>query len=282
MAAAIIKKSVEHDVCRAEQAAIRASHSAPGPLLCGPSFLLIILGLVSGCQRAGSVSPGDDRSPVSARAEGQHLPWFVDITAESGLNFVHDAGPTGSYFVPQIIGSGAALFDFDNDGRLDIYLIQNGGPKSGSTNRLFRQLADGRFTDVSAGSGLDIAGYGMGVAIGDVNNDGWPDVLVTQFGGARLFLNNGNGTFTEITKVAGLDTLLWGTSASFVDYDRDGWLDLVVVNYLDDAGISCFGTGGQRDYCPPKSFAGTIPKLYRNLGRPPGANAKTVRFEDVT
>ena len=105
MAAASIKESVEHDVRRAEQAAIRASHSAPGPLLCGPSFLLIILGLVSGCQRAGSVSPGDDRSPVSARAEGQHLPWFVDITAESGLNFVHDAGPTGSYFVPQIIGS---------------------------------------------------------------------------------------------------------------------------------------------------------------------------------
>ena len=125
------------------------------------------------------------------------------------------------------------------------------------------------FTDVSAGSGLDIAGYGMGVAIGDVNNDGWPDVLVTEFGGVRLFLNNGNGTFTEITKAAGLDTLLWGTSASFVDYDRDGWLDLVVVNYLDYARISCFGTGGQRDYCPPKSFAGTVTKLYRNLGRPP-------------
>jgi hypothetical protein len=206
----------------------------------------------------------------------------VDITAESGLNFVHDAGPTGSYFVPQIIGSGAALFDFDNDGRLDIYLIQNGGPKSGSTNRLFRQGADGRFTDVSAGSGLDIAGYGMGVAIGDVNNDGWPDVLVTQFGGARLFLNNGNGTFTEITKEAGLDTLLWGTSASFVDYDRDGWLDLVVVNYVDYAPISCFGAAGLREYCPPKSFAGTITKLYRNLGRPAGGNANTVRFEDVT
>jgi hypothetical protein len=282
MAAAIMKESVEHDVRRAEQAAIRASRGAPCPRLFGPSFLLIILGLVSGCQRAGSVSPADDRSPVSARAEGQHLPWFVDITAESGLSFVHDAGPTGSYFVPQIIGSGAALFDFDNDGRLDIYLLQNGGPKSGSTNRLFRQLADGRFTDVSAGSGLDIAGYGMGVAIGDVNNDGWPDVLVTEFGGVRLFLNNGNGTFTEITKAAGLDTLLWGTSASFVDYDRDGWLDLVVVNYLDYAPIACFGTGGQRDYCPPKSFAGTVTKLYRNLGRPPGADAKTVRFEDVT
>jgi hypothetical protein len=250
--------------------------------LCGFSLLLIILGLVSGCQRSGSVSPVDDRSPGSAPAEGQHLSWFVDVTAESGLNFVHDAGPTGSYFVPQIIGSGAAVFDFDNDGRLDIYLIQNGGPKSSSTNRLFRQGTDGRFTDVSKGSGLDIAGYGMGVAIGDVNNDGWPDVLVTQFGGARLFRNNGNGSFTEITKEAGLDTLLWGTSASFVDYDRDGWLDLVVVNYLDYAPISCFGPGGQRDYCPPKSFAGTITKLYRNLGRPPGANAKTVRFEDVT
>ena len=92
-------------------------------------------------------------------------PWFVDVSADVGLTFVHDAGPPGRYFMPQIMGSGAALFDFNNDGRLDIYLIQNGGPQSRSTNRLFRQEAGGRFTDVSAGSGLDIAGYGMGVAV---------------------------------------------------------------------------------------------------------------------
>ncbi len=259
-----------------------AGQQSLGLLLCGPGLFLAVLSLVPGCQRAGSASPGGENNPVSPSAEADAPVWFVDITAESGLNFVHDAGPPGSYFMPQIVGSGAALFDFDNDGRLDIYLIQNGGPNSGSTNRLFRQGADGRFTDVSAGSGLDVAGYGMGVAIGDVNNDGWPDVLVTQFGGARLFLNNGNGTFTDITKEAGLDTLLWGTSACFVDYDRDGWLDLVVVNYVDYDRVSCSGTGGQRDYCTPKSFGGTVTKLYRNLGRSPGARANTVRFADVT
>ena len=129
----------------------------------------------------------------------------------------------GDYFMPQIMGSGAALFDFDNDGRLDIYLLQNGGPNSRSTNRLYHQEADGRFKDVSAGSGLDVAGYGMGVAIGDVNNDGWPDVLVTEYGRLRLFLNNGNGTFTDVTKEAGLDSVLWGASACFFDFDRDGW-----------------------------------------------------------
>ncbi len=210
-------------------------------------------------------------------------PWLEDISEKVGLNFTHDAGPAGSYFMPQIMGSGAALFDYNNDGRLDIYLVQNGGPKSHSTNRLFRQEPDGRFTDVSKGSGLDIAGYGMGVAIADVNNDGWPDVLVTQYGGVRLFLNNGDGTFTDVTKEAGLDNILWGTSACFVDYDRDGWLDLVVVNYVDyDPSRPCTDSAGKRDYCNPSSFAGTVTKLYHNLGRVSGSKPSMVRFEDVT
>jgi hypothetical protein len=201
--------------------------------------------------------------------------------------------------MPQLLGSGAALFDFDNDGRLDIYLIQNGGLNSRSTNRLFHQGSDGRFTDVSAGSGLDIAGYGMGVAIGDVNNDGWPDVLVTEYGGLHLFLNNGNGTFTDVTKEAGLESVLWGTSAAFVDYDRDGWLDLVVVNYLNyDPGTPCTSAAGQTDFCAPRAFKGTVTKLYRNLGTRLDKNHETherherrqrdeeirnvPRFEDVT
>ena len=117
-------------------------------------------------------------------------PWFIDITEQAGLRFVHDAGPLGKYFMPEVVGSGAAFFDFDQDGRLDIYLLQNGGPNSGSSNRLFRQGADGRFTDVTAGSGLGIADRCMGVAIGDVNNDGWPDVFVTGYGKVWLFLNN--------------------------------------------------------------------------------------------
>jgi len=214
--------------------------------------------------------------------------WFQDITEKSGLRFVHDAGPIGEYFMPQIMGSGVALFDFNNDNRLDIYLLQNGGPK-GAKNRLYQQMPDGTFRDVTEGSGLDIAGYNMGVAIGDVNNDGRPDVLVTGYKGIRLFRNNGNGTFTDITRESGLEDPLWSMSASFVDYDRDGWLDLVVVNYIDyDPSRRCDDSSGRRDYCGPNIFHGTIAKLYRNVTSPERERregeraAKTIRFQDVT
>src|SRR5262249_42976334 len=154
--------------------------------------------------------------------------WFADVTEELGLDFVHDAGPVGDYLMPQQVGSGAALFDLDGDGRLGIYLLNNGGPE-GRPNKLYRQRPDGKFEDVSAGSGLDVAGYNMGVAIGDVNNDGLPDVLLTQYRGVKLFLNRGGGKFEDVTTAAGLDNPSWAVSAAFVDYDRDGWLDLVVV-----------------------------------------------------
>src|SRR6266852_395972 len=212
-------------------------------------------------------------------------PWFVDITEEVGLDFTHDAGPLPTdehYFTPQIVGSGAALFDFDNSGRLGLLLLQNGGPNSSSTNRLYRQGADGRFVDVSQGSGLDVAGYGMGVASGDVNNDGLPDVLITEYGRIRLFLNLGGGKFTDITKEAGLENPAWGTAACFFDYDRDGWLDLVVVNYLTyDPAKVCI-RHGQPDYCAPLAFPGTPARLYRNLGRISSGRKGTVCFEDVT
>jgi len=207
-------------------------------------------------------------------------PWFEDVTDKLGLKFTHDCGPiTSDYFMPQINGSGCAFFDFDGDGRLDIYLIHNGGPQ-GAKNQLFHQEPDGTFKDVSAGSGLDVAGFGMGVAIGDVNNDGKPDVVVTEYGGTRLFLNQGGGRFIEVTKAAGIDNPLWATSAAFFDFDRDGWLDLIVVNYLDyDKSISC-ASGGKPDFCGPKTFKGTIARLYRNLG--PQTGSLGVRFEDVT
>jgi hypothetical protein len=245
----------------------------------GASLVLLALGgLVFGCSRQVSDAP--------APAEEAGPPWFADVTAEVGLDFVHDAGPIGHFFMPQSMGAGAALFDFDKDGRLDIYFLQSGGPDSSSKNRLFHQEVDGRFCDVSKGSGLDIAGYCTGVAIGDVNNDGWPDVLVTQYGGPKLFRNNGNGTFTDVSQEAGLDSLLWGTSASFVDYDRDGWLDLVVANYVQyDAARLCYDGQGRRDYCHPQQFVGSVTKLYRNLGAQQGAagtGRPTIRFVDAT
>ncbi len=203
--------------------------------------------------------------------------WFADVTDAARLDFRHEVGELSLFRMPQIVGSGAALFDFDGDGLLDLYLLTNAGPNSQSTNRLYRNRGDGTFEDVTAGSGLGIAGHNMGVAIGDVNNDGWPDVLVTQVGGVKLFLNRGDGTFTDVTEQAGLRNPLWATSASFFDYDRDGWLDLVVVNYVDyDPSWPCTTPSGEKDYCAPKVFHGTVTRLFRNLG------GKAVRFQDVT
>jgi hypothetical protein len=206
--------------------------------------------------------------------------WFIDVTDESGIDFVHEAGDLSRFLNPQNMGSGVALFDFDGDGLLDIYLLTYSGPNSAHTNRLYKNLGKGVFKDVTEGSGLGINGYNTGLAIGDVNNDGWPDVVVTQYGGIKLFLNKGDGTFVDVTQAAGLDNPLWGTSASFFDFDKDGWLDLVVVNYVKyDEDLVCELTDRKRDYCGPVRFPGTVTRLFRNsTGKAGGA----VRFDDIT
>lgn len=217
------------------------------------ALLLAICGL-SGCTKTISVS---------------HEEWFKDITEKSNLHFIHQSGASGKYLMLEQIGSGAALFDYDNDGRLDIYLIQNGGR---ATNQLFHQEANGMFKNVSEGSGVDVVGFGMGAAVGDVNNDGQVDLAVTEYGRVRLFLNLGNGKF--INSIA-LDNPRWATSAAFFDYDLDGWLDLVVANYLDfDPTHECYDALGQPEYCGPTKVPGSVTKLFRNRG---GA-----QFEDVT
>jgi hypothetical protein len=174
------------------------------------------------------------------------------------------------------------VLDYDNDWRLDIYLFHNAGPDSKSANQLFHQGADGKFTDVTDGSGLDVAGYFMGVAVGDVNNDGYVDVAITEYRGVRMFLNKGNGTFREVTKEAGFVNPSWGISAAFLDYDRDGYLDLVVANYIDylDSQI-CYDRAGKIEYCGPNACPGTVPRLYHNLGAQAGTSGQ-IRFEDVT
>ena len=230
----------------------------------------------------------EDEDPVGP-------PWFEDVTARLGIDFVHDPGPVEErdgagkmverYFMPAIVGSGVALFDFDGDGLLDLYLLQGAGP-DGPRAKLYKQMPGGTFKDVSAGSGLDIAGHCQGVAVGDVNNDGLPDVAVSLFGGIKLFLNQGDGTFKEAALEAGLRDGLWGTSLAFIDYDRDGRLDLFVTNYIAyDPSWHCKNNDGKRDFCAPKSFKGTASKLFRNLGTQAGKKAGKAAlptFKDVS
>jgi hypothetical protein len=234
---------------------------------------LITLGFV-GCNGAPPTEPTSPPAAPGAPA------WFEDVTDAVGLNFTHDCGPTGTYFMPQSMYGGAAVFDADGDGRLDILFLQGAGPNTGVGNRLYLQTPDGKFRDASAGSGLDFDGYNVGVAIGDIDNDGRPDVLITQFVGARLLHNEGGGKFRDITAEAGIANPHWGASAAFVDYDRDGRLDLIIVNYLDyDKSWPCTGSDNAKEFCGPRTFPGTVPRLFHNLG--PG-DGKVVRFADVT
>jgi len=206
--------------------------------------------------------------------------WFEDVTDQIGLSFVHDAGPTNQFFMPQSMLGGCALLDADGDGRLDLLLLQGAGPGTGKGNELWLQTPDGKFRNASAGSGLDIDGYNVGVAVGDMDNDGRPDVLITRYTGAKLFHNEGNGKFRDITIEAGIDNPLWGSSAAFFDYDRDGRLDLVIVNYLDyDRSWPCTAPDGSRDFCGPRTFPGTVTRLFHNLGP---ADGVPVRFQDAT
>ena len=200
---------------------------------------------------------------------------FEDAAAAAGLNFTHVTGATGEYFLPEIMGPGVALIDYDNDGDLDIYLIQ-GKPftgNGGTGNRLFRnQLKEtGKlsFIDVTEQAGVGFVGYGMGVAVGDYDNDGFADLYVTNFGPNVLFHNNGNGTFTNMTQQAGVNDPRWSTSASFLDYDKDGLLDLFVLNYVDftvAGNKPCYSTAGERDYCTPKAYHPVSARLFHNQG----------------
>jgi hypothetical protein len=207
---------------------------------------------------------------------------FVDVTDASGVHFTHVASHTTKKYLPETMGSGVALFDYDNDGRLDIFLV-NGGPlkdpaaagtipiKSGPKvwNRLFHQKPDGTFEDVTEKAGLAGAGYGMGAAAADYDNDGFEDLYVTAYGGNKLYHNNGDGTFTDVTDAAGVGGSGWSTSAAWVDLDNDGLLDLLVLRYLqwDFSDIWCGEhKEGLRAYCHPDTFKAIRPLVYHNDG----------------
>lgn len=230
--------------------------------------------------------------PVLQKGGGRPAPLFRDASSETGLVFHHFTGATGEYYMPEIMGSGAALIDYDNDGDLDVYLVQctalGGGrpafpPPAGFKpgNRLFRnELVPAgrlRFTDVTEKAGVGYTGYGMGAAAADYDNDGDADLYLTNFGSNVLYRNNGDGTFSDVTAQSGADDARWSTSASFLDYDSDGDLDLYVCNYLDftvRGNIRCHAPTGEVTYCGPSSYRGVPDKLLRNDGQ--GA------FTDVT
>ena len=231
---------------------------------------------------ACAVALGVYASWAGASVSGQSTAPFSDVTSQSGLDFVHVNGAEGGLLLPEVIGSGGALFDYDNDGDLDVFLVQGGRvPGSGTRDsgfdaqrvgsRLFRNDLNGtrtlRFTDVTKASGIVATGYGMGAATGDFDNDGWIDLYVTSLGPNQLFRNNGNGTFTDVTAKSGTDDPRWSTSATFFDYDRDGWLDLFVANYVNfrpDMKRSCFSAGSARDYCNPVVYDPVPDKLLHN------------------
>src|SRR6267378_17108 len=220
-------------------------------------------------------------SGAGERTNKSH-PKFTDATFALGLNFRNMASHTSKKYLIETMGAGVALFDYDNDGRLDIFVV-NGAPlidptpkgtipqKTGSKywNRLYHQKQDGTFEDVTEKAGLQGVGYGMGVAVGDYDNDGYEDLYVTAYGGNKLYHNNGDGTFTDVTDKAGVDGSGWSTSAAWVDLDGDGLLDLVVLRYLtwDFEDIWCGEhKEGYRAYCHPDFFKPIAPLVYHNDG----------------
>ncbi len=207
---------------------------------------------------------------------------FTDVTAAAGIEFRHNSGAFGAKYLPETLGPGCAFLDYDGDGWLDILLVNGmdwpGHKRQRSTLRLYRNNRNGTFTDVTRQAGLAVELYGMGVAVGDYDNDGFPDLFITAVGQNRLFHNTGQGRFIDVTEKAGLGGRgSFSTSALWFDYDRDGLLDLLVCNYVKwspDRDVFCSADGKTKSYCTPEAYHGETCWLFRNRGNG--------TFEDVT
>ena len=242
----------------------------------GRAFPTILLALLVLAGSAGAVWFLRLRPQTSAEIPTAK---FTDLTGGSGIKFTHFNGATGEKLLPETMGGGVAFLDFDNDGAQDLLFINSSGwpwqtttRKADATMKLYRNDGHGKFTDVTAGSGLDVSFYGVGVAVGDYDNDGLPDVFITAVGGNHLFHNLGGGKFADVTAESSVAGSEWSTSAAFIDYDNDGRLDLFVCNYVQwsrelDLKANFTFDGKTRAYGPPMNFEGSFPLLYHNDGR---------------
>ena len=233
------------------------------------------------CACASLFACHDGRAPSGSAADGTPTEWFTDATAGAHLDFVHVNGMTGEFYYPEIIAPGAALLDYDNDGDLDVFLVQGGSldgrasaPGGAKGGQLFRNdlvvRPDGarivQFSNVTDAAGINTTEYGMGVAVGDYDNDGCVDFYVTALGRNQLYRNRCDGAFT-MAPAAGVADQGWSVSSAFLDFDRDGWLDLFVGHYLNwDPSLNtpCFGPSGKRVYCAPAVYLAQQSRLYRN------------------
>ncbi|MFT7480385.1 MAG: hypothetical protein ACI80N_003694, partial [Gammaproteobacteria bacterium] len=223
--------------------------------------------LTSGLIGCGGSS--EEAAPAASDA-----PWFTDVASASGITFSHTTGHRERYLMPETITGGAGFLDLDDDGDLDLYLVQGGDASDPEArelpNQLYENMGDGSFRDITHASGTGDTGYGMGVACGDYDNDGDTDIYVSNLGPNVLYRNDGAGHFEDVTEAAGVGDEHWGTSTAFLDYDRDGDLDLYVCNYVNWSMAieqDCTASNGTKDYCSPTSYqVPTRDVLYRNDG----------------